>query len=149
MAMGTRKHRQRQEQLWIRHTELATGPGRPFYLRLNELLDQEKFDEFAEGECAAFYADQNGRPSWLPGTYFRLLLVGHFEGIDCERGIAWGRRSGRHYNDPRNTGRNGRKCRTATFRNRNASVESGPGRQPNTRPCMRIGEGSKTATANV
>jgi transposase len=87
MAMGTRKHRQRQEQLWISHTELAIGPGHPFYLRLNELL--EKFDEFAEGECAAFYADKNGRPSLPPGTYFRLLLVGYFEGIDSERGIAW------------------------------------------------------------
>src|SRR3954451_12852209 len=89
MAMGTRKHRQRQEQLWVTHTELATGPGHPFYTRLNELLDQEKFDEFAEAECAQFYADENGRPSLTPGTYFRLLLIGYFEGIDSERGIAW------------------------------------------------------------
>jgi transposase len=89
MAMGTRKHRQRQEQLWVTHTELATAPGHPFYKRLNELLDQEKFDEFAERECARFYADKNGRPSLTPGIYFRLLLVGYFEGIDSERGIAW------------------------------------------------------------
>jgi transposase len=88
MAMGTRKHRQRQEQLWVTHTELATGPGHPFYTRLNELLDQEQFDEFAETECAQFYAG-NGRPSLTPGTYFRLLLIGYFEGIDSERGIAW------------------------------------------------------------
>jgi transposase len=89
MAMGTRKHRQRQEQLWVTHTELATGPGHPFYTRLNELLDQEKFDEFVESECAQFYAENNGRPSLPPGTYFRLLLIGYFEGIDSERGIAW------------------------------------------------------------
>jgi transposase len=89
MAMGTRKHRQRQEQLWVTHAELATGPGHPFYTRLNELLDQEKFDEFAEAECAQFYAQNNGRPSLTPGTYFRLLLIGYFEGIDSERGIAW------------------------------------------------------------
>ena len=89
MSMGTRKHRQRQEQLWVTHTELATGPGHPFYRRLNELLDGEKFDEFCEGECAKFYADNNGRPSLTPGTYFRLLLIGYFEGIDSERGIAW------------------------------------------------------------
>ncbi len=89
MAMGTRKHRQRQEQLWVTHAELASGPGHPFYTRLNELLDQEKFDDFAEGECARFYADKNGRPSLPPGTYFRLLLIGYFEGIDAERGIAW------------------------------------------------------------
>jgi transposase len=89
MAMGTRKHRQRQEQLWVTHTELATGPGHPFYRRLNELLDSEKFDEFCERECARFYTDNNGRPSLTPGTYFRLLLIGYFEGIDSERGIAW------------------------------------------------------------
>src|SRR5918995_5066675 len=86
--MGTRKQRQRQEELWVTHAELATGPGHPFYARLNELLDQEKFDEFAETECARFYAEL-GRPSLTPGTYFRLLLIGYFEGIDSERGIAW------------------------------------------------------------
>src|SRR5919112_2489089 len=89
MSMGTRKDRQRQEQLWVAHAELASGPGHPFYKRLNELLDQEKFDTFAEGECARFYASRNGRPSLPPGTYFRLLLIGYFEGIDSERGIAW------------------------------------------------------------
>src|SRR5437763_9730931 len=89
MSMGTRKHRQRQQQLWVTHPELVTCPGHPFYARLNELLDQEKLDEFAETECAQFYAENNGRPSLTPGTYFRLLLIGYFEGIDSERGIAW------------------------------------------------------------
>jgi transposase len=87
--MGTREHRRRQERLWVAHTELATGPGHPFYKRLNELLDQENFDEFAQSECARFYAENNGRPSLPPGMYFRLLLIGYFEGIDSERGIAW------------------------------------------------------------
>jgi len=87
--MGTRKHRQRQEQLWVTHAELATGPGHPFYTRLNELLDEEKFDEFVEEQCAQFYCESNGRPSLSPGTYFRLMLIGYFEGIDSERGIAW------------------------------------------------------------
>src|SRR5580692_10373229 len=89
MAMGTRKRRQRQEQLWVTHTELVTGPGHPFYKRLSQVLDIEKFDEFCEQECAKFYAESNGRPSLTPGTYFRLLLVGYFEGIESERGIAW------------------------------------------------------------
>ena len=89
MGMGTRRRRQRQEQLWISHDELAKGPGHPFYKRVDELLEMKQFDEFAEKECARFYAENNGRPSVTPGIYFRLLLVGYFEGIDSERGIAW------------------------------------------------------------
>ena len=87
--MGTRKSRQRQEQLWVMHTELATAPGHPFYQHLNALLDEEKFDEFAEAQCARFYCSGNGRPSLPPGTYFRLLLIGYLEGLGSERGIAW------------------------------------------------------------
>ena len=30
-----------------------------------------------------------GRPSMAPGVYFRCLLIGYFEGLDSERGIAW------------------------------------------------------------
>src|SRR5271169_3878829 len=78
MAMGTRKQREKQEDIWIAHTELPSAPGHPFYQRLNELLEAEKFD-------AAKY----GRPSLTPGIYFRSLLLGYFEGIDSERGIAW------------------------------------------------------------
>ncbi len=89
MAMGTRRRRRRQERLWISHNELAKGPAHPFYKHVNELLEAEGFDEFAEKECAKFYAENNGRPSLTPGMYFRLLLVGYFEGIDSERGIAW------------------------------------------------------------
>jgi transposase len=89
MGMGTRRRRQRQERLWISHNELAKGPAHPFYKRVNELLETKQFDEFAEKECARFYAENNGRPSLTPGIYFRLLLVGYFEGIDSERGIAW------------------------------------------------------------
>jgi len=89
MAMGTREGRRRQEGFWLTHDELGTAPGHPFYQRLNQLLDREKFDEYAEGECAKFYAEKNGRPSLTPGMYFRSLLIGYFEGIDSERGIAW------------------------------------------------------------
>jgi transposase len=89
MAMGTRKQREKQEDIWIAHTELASAPGHPFYQRLNELLEGERFDEFVEGRCAKFYAAKYGRPSLTPGIYFRSLLIGYFEGIDSERGIAW------------------------------------------------------------
>src|ERR1019366_2979108 len=89
MAMGTRKHRERQEDLWVAHTELATAPGHPFYERLNEVLEAERFDAFVESRCARFYATGIGRPGLRPGIYFRSLLIGYFEGIGAERGIAW------------------------------------------------------------
>src|SRR5207245_11414027 len=89
MSMGTRRQRQRQEPLWITHTDLARAPGHPFYKRLNQLLVEGKFDEFAEKECAKFYAENNGRPSLTPGIYFRLLRVGYFDGIQLVLLIAW------------------------------------------------------------
>ena len=88
MAMGTKKSRERQEELWYR-SELAEAPGHPFYRKLEEKLKQTGFDPFCEGECKGFYADGVGRPSLAPGVYFRLMLIGFFEGIDSERGIAW------------------------------------------------------------
>ena len=89
MAMGTRKDRERQEDLWVAYTEMAVGPGHPFYVRVNELLDEEGFDAFVEKLCARFYAEKMGRPSLTPGIYFRSLMIGYFEGIEAERGIAW------------------------------------------------------------
>ena len=61
----------------------------PFYRRLNRLLREHGFDDFVEAQCASFYAESMGRPSLPPGIYFRLLLIGYFDGIDSERGIAW------------------------------------------------------------
>src|ERR1035441_8175716 len=53
------------------------------------MLKQAGFDEFCERECQRYYADGVGRPSLAPGVYFRLMLIGFFEGLDSERGIAW------------------------------------------------------------
>lgn len=88
MAMGTR--REHQEELWIPSCALARRPAsHPFYGRLNHLLAEHDFDRFAERKCQRFYAKVMGRPGLAPGIYFRLLLVGYFEGIDSERGICW------------------------------------------------------------
>src|SRR5213596_1097193 len=89
MAMGTCKDREEQEELWVPHTALPKGASHPFYQRLNQLLEESHFDEFVEGRCQRFYAKKRGRPSLVPGVYFRLLLIGYFEGIDSERGMAW------------------------------------------------------------
>jgi transposase len=89
MAMGTREQRQRQEELWVATSALARPASHPFYDRLNRLLDDCQFDDFVEGLCERFYAKRLGRPGLTPGIYFRLLMVGYFEGIDSERGMAW------------------------------------------------------------
>ena len=86
--MGRRRGREQQEVLFYTN-ERATAPGHPFYERLNQVLDQARFDEFCEKTAARFYHGRLGRPSISPGTYFRLLLIGFFEGIDSERGIDW------------------------------------------------------------
>jgi transposase len=88
MAMGRRKDKGRTPGLWVAANDLPRTGGHPFYQRLNATLDAHGFDDFAEAQCASFYAT-SGRPSLTPGTYFRLLLIGYFEGIDSERGIAW------------------------------------------------------------
>ena len=88
MAMGKRE-RERQEALWVATNDLPRSAGHPFYEALNGVLRVGGFDDFVEGLCSKFYADQMGRPGLAPGVYFRMLLVGYFEGIDSERGIAW------------------------------------------------------------
>jgi len=89
MAMGTRKQGETQEEMWVARAALPYSAGHPFYQRLNQLLEEKQFATFAEGRCQRFYAKKMGRPSLAPGVYFRLLLIGYFEGIDSERGIAW------------------------------------------------------------
>ena len=88
MAMGTRVKRRRQQELFYA-AEVAEAPGHPFYKRLNETLDAAGFDGFCEERGRAFYHDRLGRPSLAPGVYFRLQLIGFFEGVNSERGIAW------------------------------------------------------------
>jgi transposase len=87
--MGKRKDR--QESLFIATDRLLQPAGHPFYQKLNALLDEAGFDRWLEGRCAPFYEhdEKRGRPSIQPGVYFRMLLVGYFEGVDSQRGIAW------------------------------------------------------------
>jgi transposase len=88
MSLGKRGPDEKQEPIWIEAARLATPAGHPFYERLNRLLSKRGFDAFAEAACESFYA-KTGRPGLAPGVYFRALLIGYFEGIDSERGIAW------------------------------------------------------------
>ena len=83
------KRTSEQAPLWVATTDLPRSPGHPFYARLNTILDAAGFDAFVEERARSFYAPVMGRPGLAPGRYFRLLLVGYFEGLDSERGIAW------------------------------------------------------------
>jgi len=88
MALGRHKD-ERQQNFWIATTDLPRSEGHVFYRKLNLLLREAGFDPFVETLCESYYHDTHGRPSIPPGVYFRMLLVGYFEGIGSQRGIAW------------------------------------------------------------
>lgn len=87
--MGKRKKEPKQANMWIATQDLPRSASHPFYARLNRVLDAADFDRYVEQLCARFYAPAKGRPSLSPGRYFRLLMIGYFEGLDSECGIAW------------------------------------------------------------
>ena len=89
MAMGKRPTARPGAPLWVTTADLPTNAGHPFFEHLNRVLDEAGFDAYVEELCAEFYAARMGRPSLRPGRYFRMLLIGYFEGISSERGIAW------------------------------------------------------------
>lgn len=87
MSLGKRRGK-RQQELWIAADALARTPRHVFYEKLNRLLAKAEFDACVEALCRPYYAEE-GRRSIPPGVYLRMLLVGYFEGIDSQRGIAW------------------------------------------------------------
>jgi hypothetical protein len=87
MALGKRKRE--QQSAWVATTELPKSPGHPFYKKLNALLAEADFDGWLEALCAPYYAAKMGRDSIPPGVYFRMVLIGYFEGLSSQRGIAW------------------------------------------------------------
>jgi transposase len=88
MALGRRKEC-RQQELFVTADSLPTSDGHVFYSKLNQLLADEGFDRWIEELCASYYSQSRGRPGIPPGIYFRMLLIGYFEGIQSQRGIAW------------------------------------------------------------
>ena len=87
MAMG--KRRAKQDALFFSAQEIPQAASHPFYTKVNQVLERNKVDKRLEHLCKRFYKPVMGRPSMAPGVYFRMLLLGYFEGIDSERGIAW------------------------------------------------------------
>ncbi len=88
MALG-RRDQEQQGSFWIAADELPRSKGHVFYGKLNELLREAGFDAFVESLCEPYYHGTMGRPGIPPGVYFRMLLVGYFEGLGSQRGIAW------------------------------------------------------------
>ena len=119
MATGRRKDKGRTPGLWVAANDLPRTGGQPFYQRLNAILDVHGFDDVVEAQCAAFWATR-GRPSLTPGTYFRLLLIGDFEGIDSERGMAW--RTADSLRCAAFSDRASTRCRPSTQRSRGRAV---------------------------
>ena len=76
-------------EFWITYTDIPESPGHPFYEKLNKVFDKYRLDQFCEDLCAPYYKERRGRPSILPGVYFRMVMIGYFEGIGSERAIAW------------------------------------------------------------
>ena len=87
--MGRKSDQATTEDLFINYSDLPKGPSHPFFTRLDKILRKHDFDAFCEQLCAPYYAEVMGRPSIPPGVYFRMLMIGYFEGIKSERGIAW------------------------------------------------------------
>ena len=86
MALGKRKRE--QQSAWMATTELPRSPGHPFYKKLNKLMARR-----ASTSGWKRFGLRIMRPTWCesipPGVYFRMILVGYFEGISSQRGIAW------------------------------------------------------------
>ena len=87
MALGKRKDE--QQEMWVATTSLPKSQGHVFYRKLNEVFAAAGFDRWVEDLCRPYYDRHIGRPSIPPGVYFRMLLVGYFEGLGSQRGIAW------------------------------------------------------------
>jgi transposase len=90
MSMG-RKKKARQASMFVAKSAALRGPRHRFYEALEKLLREADFDREVEALCSAYYEKDGtlGRRSIPPGVYFRMLLIGFFEGIEAERGICW------------------------------------------------------------
>ena len=146
MAMGRRRGEE-QGAFWIAASELPQSGGHPFYQQVNRILEAEGFDGFVEKRCGRFYARQVGRPSLPPAVYFRMLLIGYFEGIDSERGITW-RVVDKGITAMRCCGISASVRFARTSRSRTAGSVTGKGSRQSARPCMGIVVGFVASAAN-
>ena len=78
-----------QPELFVPSVRLVQPATSSFYTKLEETLASFQFGEQARHICAPAYSDsRRGRPPVDPAVYFKMLMVGFFENIASERGIA-------------------------------------------------------------
>ena len=144
--MGTTRDDGSQQSMWVSAADLPRGGGHPFYERLNRILEAAGFDAFVEGLCAQFYAAKMGRPGLAPGRYFRLLLIGYFEGLDSERAIAWRAAEAGPPPEHKTAGEDGRKPHDGTNEEARGSRGKGAGscRSPDAGRMERAGPDRQT-----
>src|SRR6202030_50538 len=87
MAMG--REGEVQGELVMTWAEMPRSPGHAFYDKLQTLLTEGGCDGCVQTTCKPYYAPRMGARTLPPGRYFRMHMVGYFEGIDSERGIVW------------------------------------------------------------
>jgi transposase len=83
-----RRKKSLQQELFVTTDSLPTSDGQVFNSKVKQLLADEGLDRWIEELCASFYSPIRGRPGISPGIYFRILLVGYFEGIQSQWEIA-------------------------------------------------------------
>jgi transposase len=75
--------------MFIPAAQLVQPATSSFYTRLDQTLNSFQFGEQVRKLCAPAYSDsRRGRPPVDPAVYFKMLMIGFFENIASERGIA-------------------------------------------------------------
>ena len=78
-----------QPELFVPAARLVQPATSSFYTKLEQTLQSFQFAEQSRQICAPAYSDSaRGRPPVDPAVYFKMLMIGFFENIASERGIA-------------------------------------------------------------
>jgi len=78
-----------QPELFVPSIRLVQPATSSFYTKLDQTLASFQFGDQARQICAPAYSDsKRGRPGVDPVVYFKMLMIGFFENISSERGIA-------------------------------------------------------------
>src|ERR1039457_2402530 len=87
--MFSAKKKASQPELWINADRVVRPAKCSFYSKLDETLESFGFASKVRELCAPAYNNSgNGRPGIDPAVYMKMMMVGFFEDLTSERGIA-------------------------------------------------------------